>query len=98
LKGGRRRRTQKEVCARVECKKKFTKNSHNQKFCGKKCCRLATNKKLLDKYYENKVPIKQGRICQEKGCATILSVYNKSKICGSCELKKENKLLRQNNQ
>jgi hypothetical protein len=72
------------ICENKECKKKFTPKTHNQKYCKDECCRIATNKRIMEKYYEKKA-IKNGaeRLC--KKCNIQLSRYNKNNICSSCE-------------
>lgn len=94
-KGGRRRKTYEEiVCHRKGCGNIFKKKVHNQKFCSKECCRIATNEKLLLRYYDNKRPVDEGRICASIDCTTILSKYNKDQFCGACKLKREVAVLR----
>jgi len=71
------------ICANTECNKKFDSKTHNQKYCSDECCRVATNKRIMQKYYEKKA-IKNGasRLC--KGCKSQLSRYNAEDICSSC--------------
>lgn len=79
------------VCAYKECGKLFTKVTHNQKYHNEECCRLATNARIMEKYYERKA--RRGgakRICDTIGCTTVLSRYNPNKICAKCEGDKEN--------
>jgi predicted RNA-binding Zn ribbon-like protein len=79
-----------KVCANPECETLFLPTRHNQKYCGKECCKLVTNAKIMKQYYEKKER-KQGkvRICQECGL-TRLSRYNENNICQSC-IKEEEK-------
>ncbi len=74
------------ICANVECKKEFEPKTHNQKYCADECCRVATNKRIMDKYYERKA-IKNGAARPCKKCKAQLSRYNKSVLCSSCEKK-----------
>lgn len=77
------------ICARKGCSDEFDKNAHNQKYCSDACCKLATNSRIMEKYYENK-DRKSGktRIC--KSCHnTKLSRYNNSQVCAACELARE---------
>jgi hypothetical protein len=71
-------------CANNECTKKFDAKTHNQKYCSDECCRVATNRRIMEKYYEKKA-IKNGapRIC--KKCKTKLSRYNQRDVCAGCE-------------
>jgi hypothetical protein len=79
-------------CKNEECLKSFTPKTYNAIFCSPECRRVVTNKKLLDKYYENKERKNRKRVCQTKDCETILSSYNKEDICERC--KRERYILR----
>ena len=72
------------ICFNSECAKDFTPKTHNQKYCSDECCRIATNRRIMEKYYEKKA-IKNGapRVC--KTCKTKLSRYNQNNICSTCE-------------
>ena len=72
------------ICFNKECGKDFEPRTHNQKYCNEQCCRISTNRKIMEKYYEKKA-IKNGatRIC--KSCKTKLSRYNQQSVCSSCE-------------
>ena len=74
------------ICARFECSASFEPKTHNQKYCSDECCRIATNKRIMEKYYEKKA-IRSGavRICNNKGCEKQLSRYNYDSVCSSCE-------------
>lgn len=76
------------ICAREDCAKEFTAKTHNQKYCSDECCRIATNKRIMEKYYERKA-IKSGsaRFCS--GCKSKLSRYNYSSKCYACEAKEK---------
>ena len=73
-------------CANPECLKEFNPKTHNQKYCSDECCRIATNKRIMDKYYEKKA-IKNGAPRPCKKCKAQLSRYNKSNLCSACEKK-----------
>ena len=83
------------ICANSECKKDFNPKTHNQKYCTDECCRIATNRRIMEKYYEKKA-IRNGskRPCTK--CKAQLSRYNTSSKYSSCEIstkkKKKNKL------
>ena len=83
------------ICANSECKKDFNPKTHNQKYCTDECCRIATNRRIMEKYYEKKA-IRKGskRPCIK--CKAQLSRYNASSMCSSCEksvsLETKNKL------
>lgn len=74
------------ICANKDCtnEKEFTPKTHNQKYCSDDCCRIATNKKIMEKYYEKKA-IRSGkkRLC--KSCNSSLSRYNTLSVCSKCE-------------
>ena len=88
------------ICANKECLngKEFTPKTHNQKYCSEECCRIATNKRIMEKYYEKKA-IRNGTIIRKcKRCKTKLSIYHNESFCASCEksinVESRNKLLR----
>jgi hypothetical protein len=68
------------------CEKEFTPKSKNQKYCDSECCRKATNKKIMKKYYENKERLK-GKARNCKKCNLPLSRYNPLEICYECDKK-----------
>lgn len=79
-------------CAREECGKEFIKVTHNQKYCTNECCRIETNRKIMQQYHE-RAAIRRGkkRLC--RNCETSLSRYNNNDVCGSCETAKRNENL-----
>lgn len=78
-----------KVCK--NCGHEFIPKTKNQKYCDKACCRIATNRKIMEKYYEKKrrlVGIK--RYCE---CGSQLSIYNVDSHCYVClESKKDSKV------
>lgn len=76
------------TCANPECNKRFEPKSHNQKYHNSECCRVVTNKRIMEKYYEEK-EIREGkeRLC-ENGCGTVLTRYNLTSICFPCDKKR----------
>lgn len=74
-------------CARESCGQPFSKGTHNQKYCTNECCRIETNRKIMEKYHE-RAAIRRGkkRVCNL--CQTSLSRYNEFTICGACETTK----------
>ena len=87
------------ICANDGCSNSFEKTTHNQKYCSDECCREATNKKIREKYYEEKERLAgKKRTCSTKGCTNLLSRYNDGKICNSCIAKiqssEKNEILR----
>lgn len=75
------------TCAREGCSVVSRKTTHNQKYCSNECCRIETNRKIMEKYHE-RAAIKRGKKRSCKVCGTALSRYNDGKICGGCETRK----------
>lgn len=73
--------TKTKPCA--ECKEEFEFKTHNQKYCSNHCCRIATNKRIMQKYYEKKERL-SGKERRCVGCNAVLSKYNDSEICAKC--------------
>lgn len=78
------------TCAREECEVEFHKATHNQKYCSNECCRIETNRKIMQKYHE-RAAIKRGKPRSCKDCGTKLSRYNTANICGGCQTTKRQK-------
>lgn len=72
------------ICINSECQKDFDAKTHNQKYCSDECCRITTNKRIMQKYYEKKA-IKKGALRNCKKCKSVLSRYNSENICSSCQ-------------
>ena len=73
-----------KVCA--FCGTEFETKKKNQKYCDQMCCRGATNKRIMQKYYEDKARLKGLlRLCD---CGNILSKYNSSNVCYKCQSQK----------
>jgi hypothetical protein len=71
----------------ANCGVEFTSNKKNQKYCAPACCRLATNKKIMEKYYENKKRLSGcKRYCV---CGQLLSRYNNNNLCFVCTNKQK---------
>ena len=80
------------ICAWEECNNFFEPKTHNQKYCSDECCRIATNQKLKDQYYEKKARLAgKERICKTNGCKVKLSRYNETNICDKCKNNKKEK-------
>lgn len=74
-------------CAYDKCENvnEFTPKTHNQKYCSDECCRIATNEKLKQAYYEKKDRLAgKKRICKVRGCQVNLDRYNPGSICSKC--------------
>ena len=74
------------ICGNKDCAKDFNSKTHNQKYCTDECCRIATNRRIMEKYYEKKA-IKNGAARPCKKCGAQLSRYNQSIYCAGCEKK-----------
>lgn len=85
------------ICANTDCGIEFIQKTHNQKYHSEECCRIATNKKIMEKYYEKKA-IRSGAKRDCRICKARLSRYNQSNICAKCEkdsdIKNKSKILR----
>ena len=67
------------------CGIEFQTRKKNQKYCDQMCCRGATNKRIMQKYYENKARLKGfKRYCD---CGQLLSKYNSGTTCNICDAK-----------
>lgn len=78
------------ICANKDCSKEFEAKTHNQKYCNDECCRIATNKRIMEKYYEKKA-IRNGAKRECLKCKAQLSRYNDSSLCSSCVKAKNEK-------
>ena len=66
----------------ANCGTPFDSNRKNQKYCTPVCCKLATNKKIMEKYYERKKRLSgEIRHCE---CGQLLSRYNANTQCHPC--------------
>lgn len=75
-----------KICAYEPCSIEFTTKRHNQIYCCDEHCKLATNARIMAKYYATKARKKGAvRVCRTPGCSTRLSRYNPDDICGKCE-------------
>jgi hypothetical protein len=74
------------ICSNKECAKEFDPKTHNQKYCTDECCRVATNRRIMEKYYEKKA-IRNGASRGCKKCGLQLSRYNDTTLCASCQKK-----------
>lgn len=79
---------ERRVCAWEKCNEEYTPATSNQIYHSEECQRLATNARIMKKYYERKAR-RQGavRVCIEQNCDTVLSRYNDSERCASCDAK-----------
>lgn len=70
-------------CANETCETLFEPSKHNQIYHSPECCRIATNRKIMKKYYEKKARLNGAqRICDN--CGTVLSRYNSDTTCSAC--------------
>lgn len=75
-------------CHNDGCEEVFTKKTHNQIYHDAECMRLATNAKIMNKYYAKRARVLGlARYCTQ--CDTKLSRYNSETICNSCSLTRE---------
>lgn len=63
------------ICANTECGLEFEPTAHNQIYHTQECTRIATNKKIMERYYERKEKkLRIDRVCLI--CGNKLSRYN----------------------
>lgn len=75
-------------CQNAGCDIMFAKKTHNQRYHDDECCRLATNAKIMEKYYTRRAQrLGLARHCDV--CGTKLSRYNSDKTCSPCTQEKE---------
>lgn len=74
------------ICSNKECAVEFKPKTHNQKYHNDECCRVATNRRIMEKYYEKKA-IRQGAVRGCKKCGHQLSRYNDTSLCSLCQKK-----------
>ena len=80
---------EKITCEREGCDVAFTKRTHNQIYHDAECTRLATNVKIMQKYYEGRAR-KLGHVRYCDTCVeTRLSRYNPESTCNACSQTKE---------
>lgn len=71
----------------IECGNDFEFKTHNQKYCSQQCCRISTNKRIMEKYYAKKERLSgKERLC---GCGSKLSMHNPEPLCTMCQNKKK---------
>lgn len=71
------------TCENIGCNIVFIKKTHNQRYHDDECCRLATNAKIMEKYYQRRAQkLGHARYCDK--CASKLSKYNSDSTCNSC--------------
>ena len=70
------------------CGELFTKRRPNMVYCKKECCNAATNKKLIEKYHQDKQRKNtKNRKCSL--CSKPLSRYNYDETCHACQAKEQ---------
>lgn len=76
------------TCEKPGCDIEFVKQTHNQRYHDAECCRLATNIKIMEKYYARRAQkLGLARYCGS--CGSRLSRYNSDSICNPCSLSLE---------
>lgn len=73
-------------CENAGCEVTFTKKTHNQRYHDDECCRLATNAKIMQKYYAKRAQ-RLGLVRHCEACGSKLSRYNSDSTCNACTLK-----------
>jgi len=76
------------TCEHLGCNVVFVKKTHNQRYHDDECCRLATNAKIMEKYYAKRAQrLGLARWCEE--CSSPLSRYNSDTVCNACTVSKQ---------
>lgn len=70
-------------CHYSQCGVVFEPATHNQIYHTAECCRLATNERIMERYYEKKEK-RAGKKRECLDCDTVLSRYNDDDRCASC--------------
>lgn len=79
------------TCARDGCDETFVNKAHNQKYHSQECTKLATNARIMGKYWSRKDQL-SGKVRYCVVCKTTrLSRYNDTQVCRGCEAKEENR-------
>jgi hypothetical protein len=79
-------------CDRPGCSEWFIKRTHNQRYHNDECCRIATNAKIMENYYERRDrKLGKTRLCRVCG-TTKLSRYNEGQVCTGCTSKRETEM------
>jgi uncharacterized Zn finger protein (UPF0148 family) len=73
-----------KVCAYDECNNTYHQTAHNKIYCSDECCRKATNKKIMEKYYAKKRR-RSGATIECDQCGAPLSRYSDHSICAFCQ-------------
>lgn len=75
-------------CENKGCDIAFIKKTHNQRYHDDECCRLATNAKIMEKYYQRRAQ-KLGLARECTSCDKPLSRYNSDNVCNACSLNRQ---------
>lgn len=82
------------ICENEGCENKFFQSAHNQKFCSPECLRESTNRRVREKYRDDKDRLKgKERLCSR--CSTKLSRYNTDSTCNLCKSSRQAQLKRE---
>lgn len=76
-------------CANVSCNREFEKKTHNNIYCSPECCKIATNRKIMERYHKKKAMRGKPQECSSDDCQNVLSKYNVGGLCSECEAKKK---------
>lgn len=77
------------ICSNQECGEEFEPKTHNQIYCSDVCCRIVTNKKMMERYYAKRAR----KLGIDKTCITcrkdVISRYSEDVECSLCKMKKD---------
>lgn len=71
------------VCANEDCNNTYVQTAHNKIYCSDECCKKATNKKIMEKYYAKKHR-RSGALIECDRCSAALSRYSDDHLCAAC--------------
>jgi hypothetical protein len=72
------------------CDKEFIANSAKQIYCGAACRQLASKQKIIERYENEKIKKRIGKLRRcAGGCETLLSIYNDIGMCDNCIVHKK---------
>ena len=70
------------------CQAYFSADVSYQIYCGEDCRTAATKKKSKERARIATIKRRQkkARVCRNKNCGTVLSLYNDNNVCSKCEI------------
>ena len=82
------------ICQNDGCRAQFYPSAHNQKYCSSECLRDATNRRVREKYKDDKDRLR-GKDRRCRGCGSKLSRYNANSECSLCVSTRQSKITKE---